>query len=174
VAEDTRQAQPCQNPAPPERFQWAWDMVIALEILQRRRTAHVDKSEQQMTRPWGGERGSKAVHLLQEWSARTSATGLAVLVSIGVLVTAGVSRHGSWLLVWFEAAASAITLVMVFVLQHTQTLQQVALQHKLDELIRAIPGTDERLIKLEAEPLKVIEEIVKTEGPSHNPNPERN
>jgi low affinity Fe/Cu permease len=127
-----------------------------------------------MMRPWGGDRSSKAVHHLQEWSARTLATGLAVLISTGVLVTAAVSRHGSWLLVWFEAAASAITLVMVFVLQHTQTLQQVALQHKLDELLRALPGTDERLIKLETEPLKVIEEIVKTEGPSSNPNPESN
>jgi low affinity Fe/Cu permease len=149
-------------------------MVREAKILQRRRSSHDPKSEQQMTRPWGGERSSKAVHVLQEWSARTSATGVAVLVSLGVLVTAGVSRHGSWLLVWFEAAASAITLVMVFVLQHTQTLQQVALQHKLDELLRALPGTDERLIKLETEPLKVIEEIVKPEGPSSNPNPERN
>jgi low affinity Fe/Cu permease len=149
-------------------------MVREPKNLQRRRSSHDSKSEQQMTRPWGGDRSSKAVHHLQEWSARTFATGLAVMVSIGVLVTAGVSRHGSWLLVWFGTAASAITLVMVFVLQHTQTLQQVALQHKLDELLRALPGTDERLIKLETEPLKVIEEIVKPEGPSSNPNPERN
>jgi hypothetical protein len=42
----------------------------------------------------------------------------------------------------------------------------------LDELLRALPGTDARMIKLESVPPEVIEEIVSTEGPSGNPNSE--
>lgn len=43
-----------------------------------------------------------------------------------------------------------MTLVTVFVLQHTQTRQQDALHHKLDEILHALPGADDRLIKLES------------------------
>ena len=44
---------------------------------------------------------------------------------------------------------ASTTLVMVFVLQHTQTRQQAALHHKLDEVLHALPEADDRLIKLE-------------------------
>ena len=83
------------------------------------------------------------------------------------------ARRGNSLLIWFEGAAAGITLVMVFVLQHTQTSQQLALQRKLDELLRALPGTDERLIQVETEPAAVIEEIVKHEGPGDHPDSQR-
>jgi low affinity Fe/Cu permease len=38
----------------------------------------------------------------------------------------------------FSMASSAITLIVVFVIQHTQSRQQVATQLKLDELIRTV------------------------------------
>lgn len=103
--------------------------------------------------------GSRAVHRLQTWSALTPATGVAAFVSLCALTAAAISRQGDSLLVWFEAVASAVTLVMVFALQHTQTRQQVALQLKLDALLRALPGTDSRMIKVEAAPPEKIEEI---------------
>jgi low affinity Fe/Cu permease len=49
----------------------------------------------------------------------------------------------------FEVIASAITLVMVFAIQHTQGREQAATQRKLDELIRALPGANESLMMLE-------------------------
>lgn len=49
-------------------------------------------------------------------------------------------------------ASSAITLVMVFVIQHTQARQQAATQRKLDELLRALPDADSRLIAVEESP----------------------
>jgi len=122
-----------------------------------------------VTRPQGGTRGSRVVHLLQDWSARTAATGMAAVASMIVIVTAMLITRGDALLVWFGAVAASITLVMVFVIQHTQTRQQVALQHKLDELLRALPGTDERLIKLESAPPAVVEEITKFDGPVDDP-----
>jgi low affinity Fe/Cu permease len=42
-----------------------------------------------------------------------------------------------------------VTLVTVFVLQHTQSRQQAALQRKLDELLRVLPGADSRLVQVE-------------------------
>ncbi len=57
---------------------------------------------------------------------------------------------------WWEtvlySVTSAITLVMVFVIQHTQTRQQSATQRKLDELLRAMPTADDRLIAVEEAP----------------------
>jgi low affinity Fe/Cu permease len=50
----------------------------------------------------------------------------------------------------FGFAASAVTLVMVFVIQHTQSRQQVATQLKLDELIRSAPKADDLLIHIES------------------------
>ena len=52
----------------------------------------------------------------------------------------------------FEALSSGVTLVMIFVVQHTQSRQQAAVQRKLDELLRALPGTDQRLLHLESAP----------------------
>ena len=49
----------------------------------------------------------------------------------------------------FTSIASAITLVMVFAIQHTQRRQQLALQIKLDELLRALPQADDRFVHIE-------------------------
>jgi low affinity Fe/Cu permease len=72
-----------------------------------------------------------------------------------------VTAAGAWLAVsivagfpsfWetvFETVASALTLAMVFVIQHTQARHQRATQRKLDEILLAIPGADESLVTLE-------------------------
>ena len=46
--------------------------------------------------------------------------------------------------------SAAITLVMVFAIQHTQSRQQMATQRKLDELVRSMPTADDRLIAAES------------------------
>jgi low affinity Fe/Cu permease len=68
---------------------------------------------------------------------------------------------GAWLIVsivagfpaqWetiFETVVAAITLAMVFVIQHTQARHQRATQRKLDEILLALPGTDDALVTLE-------------------------
>jgi low affinity Fe/Cu permease len=72
-----------------------------------------------------------------------------------------VSAAGVWLIVsivagfpgrWetiFETVVAALTLAMVFVIQHTQGRHQRASQRKLDEILLAIPGTNRALITLE-------------------------
>lgn len=49
----------------------------------------------------------------------------------------------------FQTVVAALTLVMVFVIQHTQQRQQRATQRKLDEMLQALPGTDNSLLTLE-------------------------
>jgi low affinity Fe/Cu permease len=49
----------------------------------------------------------------------------------------------------FQTLVSALTLAMVFVIQHTQARHQRATQRKLDEILRALPGADNSLLTLE-------------------------
>jgi low affinity Fe/Cu permease len=74
-----------------------------------------------------------------------------VTASLSALILAWAVGSGNRtrILLWFEAIASAVTVVMVFVLQHTQTRQELALQRKLDEILRALPTADNRLINVE-------------------------
>lgn len=93
---------------------------------------------------------SRALHALQTWSSKAEISAIAAVASLVVLGWALVSRNPGLILAWFAAVAGAVTLVMVFVLQHTQTRQQEALHHKLDEVLHALPAADSRLIKLES------------------------
>jgi low affinity Fe/Cu permease len=49
----------------------------------------------------------------------------------------------------FQSLVAALTLAMVFVIQHTQAREQVATQRKLDEILQALPGADNSLLTLE-------------------------
>jgi low affinity Fe/Cu permease len=49
----------------------------------------------------------------------------------------------------FETGTSGVTLIMVFVIQHTQGREQTATQRKLDELLRALPEAQDEFILLE-------------------------
>lgn len=76
-------------------------------------------------------------------------------------VMAVVTAAGAWLVVsimagfpayWetvFGVVVAALTLAMVFVIQHTQARHQRAIQRKLDEILLAMPGTDNALVTLE-------------------------
>ena len=48
---------------------------------------------------------------------------------------------------------------MVFVIQHTQSRQQLALQIKLDELLRALPQADDRFVHVEASTEEELEAL---------------
>ena len=106
-----------------------------------------------MRKPPGVNRSpmSMALHRLQSMASTTAASVVAATLSALALAWAIESGSRARILLWFEAIASAVTVVMVFVLQHTQTRQELALQRKLDEILRAIPDADNRLINLEGE-----------------------
>jgi low affinity Fe/Cu permease len=49
----------------------------------------------------------------------------------------------------FQTLVAALTLAIVFVIQHTQAREQAATQRKLDEILQALPGADNALLMLE-------------------------
>jgi low affinity Fe/Cu permease len=49
----------------------------------------------------------------------------------------------------FGNLSASVTVIMVFVLQHTQRREQLALQLEVDELLHASPATEERLVAVE-------------------------
>ncbi|MGA8370711.1 MAG: low affinity iron permease family protein [Acidimicrobiales bacterium] len=75
---------------------------------------------------------------------------LAIVFALVVLVATGAALGfpSGWV-AGFEVGTSAITLMMVFSIQHTQGREQLATQRKLDELLRAIPGAADELMMLE-------------------------
>jgi low affinity Fe/Cu permease len=76
----------------------------------------------------------------------------AVLVIGGTGVWIAVSLVAGFPARWetiFQTLVAAITLTMVFVIQHTQARHQRATQRKLDEILLAMPGTDDSLLTLE-------------------------
>ena len=89
-------------------------------------------------------------------SAAAGAVGALVGGFIVALVIAGFPE--SWE-VAFSTVAAAVTLVMVFVLHHTQRREQVATQLKLDELIRALPQADDHFVRVQAAGDDEVEEL---------------
>ncbi len=65
---------------------------------------------------------------------------------------------GGWV-VAFEVTVAALTLMMVFTIQHTQSREQAATQRKLDELLRAVPGAAASLMMLEEAPKETLLEV---------------
>ncbi|MHB8378888.1 MAG: low affinity iron permease family protein [Acidimicrobiales bacterium] len=104
------------------------------------------------------QRFSRVLHWVGELTSRASAAvAVTVALLIFILVSALRDFPAKWQLV-FSTLASSITLVMLFVIQHTQSRQQTVLQLKLDELIRASPNADDLLVQLEkAEDSELIE-----------------
>jgi low affinity Fe/Cu permease len=99
---------------------------------------------------------SRALYRIEHYSS-LPAVALAITAAVACFVAAvavlGFPTH--WVAV-FEVSASAVTLVMVFAIQHTQGREQAATQRKLDELIRALPGANESLMMLEEAPREVM------------------
>ena len=107
----------------------------------------------------GRQRGSRLLHRLGDFSAHAAAglfTGTAVIVW---LIIGAVVGFATWWVTVLEIASACVTLVMVFAIQHTQSRQQSATQRKLDELLRALPTADDRLIAVEEAPDAELEAL---------------
>ncbi len=101
---------------------------------------------------------SRILQWVDEITSRAGAAALVAFVLFSFIIAlAIVGFPGNWE-AGFSTVASSITLVMLFVIQHTQSRHQVALQLKLDELIRTSPDADDLLVHIEfAEDAELIE-----------------
>ena len=83
-------------------------------------------------------RGSRLLHRLGQFAESTMASTAAAVVSAAFLMLAVWAPRATPWLTAFQSLAAAVTLVMVF-----------ALQRKLDEILRVLPGADPRLVRVE-------------------------
>lgn len=94
-------------------------------------------------------RHSDLLHALGSWASRPWLVVLLVLadaVWMGLSVFSGFPDRAETI---FHTVVDALTLALVFVLQHTQAREQAATQRKLDEILRALPAAEKSLISLE-------------------------
>jgi len=103
-----------------------------------------------MVHPSNHKRLSRVLHVVGDFTSRAAVSVVVAVVVGAFLVALGVAGFpDSWQFA-FSTIASSVTLVMVFVIQHTQSRQQLATQLKLDELIRSSPQADDLLVHIEA------------------------
>lgn len=92
---------------------------------------------------------SRIFHIIDAVTSRATASAVVFVAVVASLVAIGFVGFTSELQYVFTTIAASITLVMVFVIQHTQSRQQLALQIKLDELLLSMPQADNRFVHIE-------------------------
>lgn len=92
--------------------------------------------------------GSRLLHTLDRISGRPVVAVSIVAADLVWLLYSSVVGFPTRLETIFQTLVAALTLAMVFVIQHTQARQQVVTQRKLDEILWAIPRADNALIAL--------------------------
>ena len=93
--------------------------------------------------------GSRWLYRIDHYSSQPIVAVTAIVLLISALIIGIALGFPVRWVTAFETAASGVTLVMVFVIQHTQGREQAATQRKLDELLRALPEARNDLMMLE-------------------------
>lgn len=117
--------------------------------------------------PHPRERISRTLHWIDELTARPAA---ALVAATSVIVFAVALALDGFPPNWetsFAAFVAAVTLVMLFVIQHTQSRHQLALQLKLDELIRTSPSADDQLVRIESAAAEELDERARDQQALH-------
>lgn len=93
--------------------------------------------------------GSRLLHALDRWTAHpTIAWAIVTTDAVWAACIAVFGFPDRWVAV-FQTIVAAVTVAMVFVIQHTQAREQAVTQRKLDEILSALPGADNAMITLE-------------------------
>ncbi len=120
-----------------------------------------------MKRPQAQRRLSRILHWIGELTSRTSAATTTLAAVIIFAIVAAVDGFPPNWLTGFSAIAAAVTLVMLFVIQHTQSRHQLALQLKLDELIRTSPAANNQLVRIEAAEAEELDQRTRDQQALH-------
>jgi low affinity Fe/Cu permease len=96
--------------------------------------------------------GSRWLYRIDHYSSQPIVAVTAIVLLISALIIGIILGFPVRWVTAFETAASGVTLVMVFVIQHTQGREPVATQRKLDELLRALLEGQNDLMMLKKPP----------------------
>jgi low affinity Fe/Cu permease len=93
--------------------------------------------------------GSRLLHIIDRTTSRPLVAWALVTADVAWVGFSVVVGFPDRLEIIFQTLVAALTLAMVFVIQHTQAREQVVVQRKLDEILHALPRADNALIGLE-------------------------
>jgi low affinity Fe/Cu permease len=122
-------------------------------------TGHSQPSQLPLSEEWRRRRWSSRVLHRAGSVLEESAAGVTVGVCILAWTALGVATSfpGWWQLVLYSVG-STVTLIMVFVIQHTQARQISSMQRKLDELLRTSNASNQ-LIAVEEAPDQLLQSL---------------
>ncbi len=136
-----------------------WTASMNRESRQPNERVESSSSRRIVPRTANLPRSSRFLYRLEHYSSLPSVALAIVLLLIGLVATGAALGFPSGWVAGFEVGTSAVTLMMVFAIQHTQGREQLATQRKLDELLRALPGAAEELMMLEEAPRETMLDI---------------
>jgi low affinity Fe/Cu permease len=120
---------------------------LAEQMARTRRGRARDGSPQPtvLSRRWS----SRQLHIVglavsHSWAGIVAVIAALIWVAIGFTVAFSTAWQAA-----LTCTTSIITVVMLFAMQHLQSRDQSATQRKLDEILRSLPDTDNRLIAVE-------------------------
>jgi low affinity Fe/Cu permease len=102
---------------------------------------------------------SRMLHTIDHYTSLPWATLVLGLLLLTAIVIGAVLGFPEGWTTGFEIGTGSVTLIFVTVIQHTQGREDTATQRKLDELLRAVPEAESRLIMLEEESDETIQDI---------------
>ena len=108
-------------------------------------------------------RSSHLLHQLGDWSSKAAAGVTVSCLLAGWTAFGAVTGFPSWWQTVLYSTTSAVTVVMVFAIQHTHRREQLVIQRKLDELVRAQPRADDRMIAAEAGTDAELDELMEVD-----------
>ncbi len=108
--------------------------------MKRRRRAGLDP----ITEP-----ASRLLHVIDQLSSRPAVAWTLLGADLVWVLFSVVVGFPARLESIFQTVVAAVTVALVFVIQHTQAREQLVTQRKLDEILRALPRANNALIGLE-------------------------
>ena len=93
--------------------------------------------------------GSTLLHLIDEVAGRPLVALTVVAADLSWILGSAIFGFPTRLDAVFQTVIAALTLAMVFVIQHTQAREQLVVQRKLDEILHALPDADDTVIAIE-------------------------
>lgn len=98
---------------------------------------------------WARRPASRALHGLDRLASKSWVAAAVVTLDLIWVVFSASFEFPARLDAVFQTVVAAVTLAIVFVIQHTQAREQAVTQRKLDEILRALPEADNALVTLE-------------------------